>query len=115
MDELDQKQGRHLLTDLSIPGRVVKFIATYRDHHGVGPLWLDVTNELDLRSNDTVGVVLEALKATGHITFTISISIRNPDPPPTDPDSTKHSSMPVTVMSLWSTLWTGWAALFGTH
>ena len=33
-------------------------------------LWRGVTNALDLRSNDTVCVILEALKATGHITFT---------------------------------------------
>lgn len=69
--ERDQAQGRALLSDPSIPARVSDFITTYRTTHGMGPLWREVTQELDLPSNDAVAVVLEALKLAGFVTFTL--------------------------------------------
>lgn len=69
--ERDQEQGRELLSDPAIPGRVCDFIATYRAEHGVGPFWREVARELDLPSTEAVAVVLEALKVAGYITFTI--------------------------------------------
>lgn len=69
--ERDQEQGRKLLSDPAIPGRVCDFIATYRAAHGVGPFWREVAQKLDLPSTEAVAVVLEALKLAGYITFTI--------------------------------------------
>lgn len=60
-----------MLADPSVPARVTDFITTYRETHGVGPFWREVTQELNLPSNDAVTVVLEALKQAGFVTFTI--------------------------------------------